>query len=164
MTKATAALAQRSLAIGYSAAIIGGVVSLILGLIVTDLTNGTPDIWIWVLIQTILGAGVILGTTFSTAAFNFAKDSGKSVGAVAGARALNLVLGAIWSAIVTLWAFAKAIDSAQKLLDYSYPQPTMRAITADSLLNDFLPAFVLIVVALVGMYLLVTGRARSSRK
>jgi len=162
MTK-TSVLAQRALAIGYSAPIIGGVVSLILGLIVTDVTQGTPDIWIWVLIQALLGAGVILGTVFSTSAFNFAKESGKSVGAVSGARALNLVLGAIWSAVVTIWAFAKAIDSAEKLRDYSFPQLTMRAITADNLLNDFLPAFVLIVVALVGMYLLVTGRARGSR-
>jgi len=157
------AAASRSLALGYSAPIVGGVVSLILGLIVTDVTNSTPDIWIWVLIQTLLGAGVVLGTRFSTAAFNFAHASGKSVGAVAGARALNMVLGAIWSAIVTIWAFAKGVDSVAKLQDYSFAQPTIRAISADNLLNDFLPAFVLIVVALAGMFLLVTERARDAR-
>jgi hypothetical protein len=173
MAKSAAALAQRHLGLGYSVPIIGGVTALLLGLIISDVTHTRLDIWIWVLIHTILGAGMVMGTRYSTAAYNYSVGHGKRVGATKGARNLNLVLGIIWSAAVIIVSFSKASEAVQKLVVWPKEivsknqvlktplPPTIEPITSLRFLQDFVPAFVLIVLAVVGIYLLLLERTRN---
>jgi len=180
MTKSAAAAerkaAQRNLGLGYSIPIVGGVVALLTGLIVADLTQTSLDIWVWVLIQFFLGLGVVLGTRFATASFNFANAQGKKLGAIKGARNLNLVLGIIWSAVVIIMAFAKGFDAVQKLVKWpTYPSPTvgektpkvlgpeLLPMTSVHFLQEWLPAFVLILIAVFGIYLLLLERSREAK-
>lgn len=176
MAKSAAALAQRHLGLGYAVPIIGGVTALLLGLIISDVTHTRLDIWIWVLIHTILGAGMVLGTRYSTAAFNYSVGHGKKVGATKGARNLNLVLGIIWSAAVIIVSFSKASEAVNRLVVWpkevrvydkgigAVPTPVppkIEPITSLTFLQDFIPAFVLIVLAVVGIYLLLLERTRN---
>ena len=173
MSKSASALAQRHLALGYAVPIIGGVTALLLGLIISDVTHTRLDIWIWVLIHAILGAGMVLGTRYSTAAFNYSVTAGKRVGATKGARNLNLVLGIIWSAVVIISSFSKAGEAVQKLVVWpkeivSKNQvlktpvgPTIEPITSLRFLQDFVPAFVLMGLAVVGIYPLLLERTRN---
>ena len=174
-SKALAKSAQRNLGLGYATPIVGGVVALLLGLIIVDITHTNLDIWIWVLIQFILGTGLVLGTRFATAAYNFSLTSAKRVGATRGARNLNLVLGIIWSAIVTIMAFVKGSDAVQRMVIYpryapvkdgSAPTPTpphVEPFNATAMWQNFVPAFVLIVLAVVGIYLLLAERSREAK-
>ena len=174
-----AALARRNLGLGYSLPIIGGVIALLTGLIISDLTHTSLDIWIWVLIYLILGAGLILGTRFATASFNYSEAEGKKVGAVRGARNMNLVLGIIWSAVVIIVSFEKGSTAVNRLLVwhtgkptavdgipkgktiyYSNSLPHIMPLTYGKFLADFVPAFVIILIAVVGVYLLLAERAR----
>lgn len=173
MAKSAAELAQRHLSLGYAVPIIGAVTALLLGLIITDATHTNLDIWIWVLIQAILGAGMVLGTRYSTAAFNYSAGHGKRVGATKGARNLNLVLGIIWSVVVIVMSFSKAAEAVQRLVVWPKEvmaknqvlktplPPTIEPISSATFLQDFIPAFVLIVLAVVGIYLLLLERTRN---
>jgi hypothetical protein len=178
MTKSTQQSrgAQRNLGLGYSTPIIGAVVALLTGLVVSDLTQTTLDIWVWVLIQFVLGVGMVLGTRFATGAFNYASAHKKKLGAIKGARNLNLILGIIWSAVVTIMAFAKGADAVNKLVKWPAPTaeyktpgktlvvtPDLLPFTSSQFLADWLPAFVLIVIAVVGIYLLLVERARETK-
>jgi len=181
MTKASAtskqtSLAQRNLGLGYSTPIIGAVVALLTGLVISDVTQTQLDNWVWVLIQLLLGAGMVLGTKFATAAFNFANSKGKKLGAIKGARNLNLILGIIWSAVVTIMAFTKGVDAVQKLVKWPTPVtyspggkevvpkgPELLPFTAGQFVAEWLPAFALILIAVVGIYLLLAERARDTK-
>lgn len=178
MTKAQdqARGAQRSLGFGYSTPIIGAVVALLTGLVVSDLTQTTLDIWVWVLIQLVLGVGMVLGTRFATSSFNYANSHKKKLGAIKGARNLNLILGIIWSAVVTIMAFAKGVDAVSKVVKWptAAPEnkvpgkpiivtPELLPLTSGRFLADWVPAFVLIVIAVVGIYLLLIERAREAK-
>ena len=169
--------AQRSLGLGYSVPIIGGVLALLVGLIVSDITHSRLDIWIWVLIHAVLGAGMVLGTRFATAAYNFSLVQGAKVGATKGARNLNLVLGIIWSAIVTIVSFSKAAEAVQGMVHWSDKlisktpgseptepvPPVIKPFTSVLFWENFVPAFVLIVIAVVGIYLLLAERSREPK-
>lgn len=170
-----AASAQRNLGLGFSVPIVAGVVALILGLIISDATRTMLDIWIWVLIHLILGAGVVLGTRFATASFNFGLARGAKLGAAKGARNLNLVLGIIWSSIVIITSFTKAMEAVQRsvvwpdssgtgLAKPGHPiKPTIEPFTSVQFWQSFLPAFVLLVIACAGIFLLLSERAREPR-
>lgn len=170
-----AAAAQRNLGLGFSVPIVAGVVALILGLIVSDATRTMLDIWIWVLIHLILGLGVVLGTRFATASFNFGLARGAKLGAAKGARNLNLVLGIVWSSIVIITSFTKAMEAVQRSVVWPYSsvtgavkqghpiKPTIEPFTSVQFWQSFLPAFVLLVIACVGIFLLLSERAREPR-
>lgn len=183
MTNKTEAMARRNLSLGYALPIIGGAVAIVFGLIVYDLTRTTFDIWIWVIIQSVLGVSLVLGTTLSNAAFNFAVDSGKAFGATRGAKNLNFILGIIWSSIVTVMAFATAASAISGLRSYSdtpaivnpkgtpmpspsatsiYIGPGVKPLTASFIFGDMLPALVLLAIAVVGIYLLLAQRSRGA--
>ena len=59
---------QKSLGLGYAMPIIATAVAIIFGLIVYDVTKTTLQVWVWVLIQVIVVAGVIQGTRFASKA------------------------------------------------------------------------------------------------
>jgi len=182
MSKAQAATARRNLGLGYALPIIGGAISLIIGLVVWDLTHTTFDAWIWILIIAILGASLVLGTSMSNAAFNFAEHSGKAVGSIRGAKNLNFVLGIIWGAVVTIKSFSDMGNAVNLLRDYrtmpvpakepngttvdsavSYNGPSVKPLSLHIFMTDFLPAFVLLVLAVVGIYLLLWERAKPAK-
>lgn len=179
MTKSAASVAQRNLGLGYALPIIGGVTALLLGLIISDITRTNLDIWIWVLIHAILGAGAVLGTRFATSAYNFGLAHRKKLGATKGARNLNLVLGIIWGAVVTIVSFVKSSEAVNRLVEWPKytgkplpsmtdkaqvvePTPTIHSLGSAAFLENFLPAFVLVLIAVVGIYLLVVERGREA--
>jgi hypothetical protein len=177
MAKSANSLAQRNLALGYSLPIVGGVSALLLGLIIVDLTRTTLDIWVWVAIHFILGLGMVLGTRFSTAAYNFSLSTAAKVGATKGARNLNLVLGIIWSAVVIIVSFSKASQATQGMVHWpkvlvpkepglaptEQAPPTIEPFTSVLFWKDFVPAFVLILIAIAGIYLLLSERSREAK-
>ena len=171
MSKSAGAQARQNLSLGFSLPIIGAAVSLVLGLAVYDLTRTSLDIWIWVLIQTILGTAMVFGTITATSAYNYSVSKGKKTGAASGARNLNFVLFIIWSAVVVIMSFSEASAAVQKLNRW-VSDPTdikngghnvIDPLTAANFLNDFLPALVLLIIAVVGIYLLLVERSREPR-
>jgi hypothetical protein len=173
MPKSAAAKASRNLGLGYSLPIIGGATALIFGLMVYDIVRTQLDIWIWVIIQVILGASLVWGTRASTQSYNHAVESGKKLGAARGARNLNFVLGIVWSGIVTIMSFSVLAMAIGKLHGYSYvnqgqpagtkPQYTptgvyIKPFTVDNFFGDFLPAFLLLLILLSGIFLLMSER------
>jgi hypothetical protein len=169
-------VAQRNLGLGYSTPIIGAVVALLTGLIVSDLTQTSLDIWVWVLIQVILGVGMVLGTRFSTSAFNFATSHKRKLGAIKGARNLNLILGIVWSVVVTIMSFANGAMAVSNLVRWPEPTkfpedgtkpvvsvPDILPLTTAKFLENFVPAFVLILIAVSGIYLLLAERSREAK-
>jgi hypothetical protein len=171
MPKSANAVARRNLALGYSLPIIGGAIALIFGLIVADVVGAILDIWIWIIIQVILGASLVWGTRVSTMAHNHLVETGKKLGATKGARNLNFILGIIWSGVVAIMAFVNLStavgklrgyhgtglaekDSAGKIATGAYIKP----FTADIFFGSFLPAFVLLLVLLAGVFLLMSER------
>ena len=171
MTNQTAAQARRSLSLGYSVPIIGGALAIVFGLIVYDLTRTELDVWIWVIIQAILGTALVLGTRLSTRAHHYSLAREKQVGATKGARNLNFILGIIWSVVVGIMSFAFASTAVNKLQTWpavpvgngtamKNPMPVIHAVTLESFLGDFLSAFALLVLVVVGFYLLIIERTR----
>jgi hypothetical protein len=181
MSKSTAASAQRNLSLGYATPIVAGVVALILGLIIADLGGQPLNIWVWVVIHLILGAGVVLGTRFSTSAFNYSLTTGNRVGATKGARNLSLILGIIWSSIVVITSFTRAAMAVSGMLvwpdtskiKYSNNNissnsnvevhPHIEPLTSAAFWQDFVPALVLILISIAGIYLLLSERAREPK-
>ena len=169
MSKSAAAKARRNLALGYSLPIIGGAVALIFGLVVSDLW-GTLDIWVWNIIQLILGASFVWGTRVSTQAFNHSIAGGKKLGATKGARNLNFVLGIIWAGVVTIMTFVDLSNAVSKLSGWrsvnnpgkvGQTVPTgqyLKPLTNDVLFGSFFPAFVLLLILLSGIFLLMSER------
>jgi hypothetical protein len=170
MPKSANAVARRNLALGYSLPIIGGAIALIFGLIVADVVGAILDIWIWIIIQVILGASLVWGTRVSTMAHNHLVETGKKQGATKGARNLNFILGIIWSGVVTIMAFVNLSTAVGKLRGYGAGQDVqdpagkiatgayIKPFTADIFFGAFLPAFVLLLVLLAGVFLLMSER------
>lgn len=169
-------LAQRNLGLGYSTPIIGAVVALLTGLVVSDVTQTNLDIWVWVLIQVILGAGMVLGTRFATASFNFATSHKRKLGAIKGARNLNLILGIVWSVVVIIMSFSNGAMAVSNLVRWPEPSkfpsdgtqpavsvPEILPLTSAKFVENFVPAFVLIVIAVTGIYLLLAERSREAK-
>ncbi|MFM5905147.1 MAG: hypothetical protein ACKORF_03460 [Micrococcales bacterium] len=171
MSKSAGAQARQNLSLGFSLPIIGAAVALVFGLAVYDATRTTLDIWIWVLIQTILGTAMVFGTVTATSAYNYSLGKGKKTGAAKGARNLNFVLGIIWSAVVIIMSFSEASMSVQKLNRWVNDPTDIKMgghnvvdpLTVSNFLGDFLPALVLLVIAVAGIYFLLVERAREPK-
>lgn len=171
MSKSAGAQARQNLSLGFSLPIIGAAVSLVVGLAVYDLTRTMLDIWIWVLIQVILGTAMVFGTVTATRAYNYARSKGKTTGAASGARNLNFVLGIIWSAVVLIMAFATASGAVSKLRRWVNDPTDLKMggrevidpLTWANFVNDFLPSLILLFIAAAGIYLLLVERAREPK-
>ena len=171
MSKSASAQARQNLSLGFSLPIIGAAVALVFGLAVYDLTRTALDIWIWVLIQTILGTALVFGTITATSSYNYSVSKGKKTGGASGARNLNFILGIIWSAVVIIMSFSMASMAVGKLNRW-VTDPTdikmgghnvVDPLTSANFLNDFLPALVLLLIAAAGIYLLLVERAREPK-
>lgn len=175
-----ASFARRNLALGFSAPIIGAAVAIIFGLIVFDLTQTTIEAWVWLVIQAMIGTGVVLGARWSSMAEAWVSPEGKRLSATKGAANVNLVITIIFVAVTTSQAFSYTATAVEKLRSYYWEDPVYQKdieqgkevpipsgpeyvidpLTPETLFNDFLPAFGLLLVALVGIYLFLTERTR----
>lgn len=171
MAKSELAKAKNNLAYGFAVPIVGGVSALLIGLIIVDLTRTALDIWVWVAIHLVLGTGMVLGTRSATAAYNYSLSRGIAAGAAKGARNLNLILGIVWSAIVTIAAFDKASQAVSSLVNYGPVDPNgkvanggpvIEPLTSARFVEQFLPALALILIACAGIYLLLLERSREN--
>ena len=105
---------QKDLGTAYAVPIVLTAVALIFGLIVYDVTGTSLDVWIWVIIQLVIAAGIIVGTVFGERAVAQGPTSQSSRSRVTrAARGLNFVLSIVFGGIVTSMAFGyggSAID------------------------------------------------------
>ncbi len=108
--------AQRSLGAAYAVPIIAVAIALIFGLIVFDVTGTTLEVWVWVIIQVMIGAGIVAGTMFGEKAVAGGPAGSSSRSRITrGARGLNFVLSIVFGAVVTLMGFGYGASAIQSL-------------------------------------------------
>ena len=161
--------AQKALGLGYAMPIITTAVAIIFGLVVYDLTKTTLQVWVWVLIQIIVVAGVIQGTRFAAKAKQGKVRPPRERRALAaGAAGLNFVLSIVFGGVVSIMAFSyggAAIDKLQRFPQYDNQgnpigsdQTTLLPVTFSWAVNELLPALVLLGLAVVGIYWTLVAR------
>ena len=112
---------QKALALGYAIPIIAAAVAVIFGLVVYDITGTSLEAWVWVIIQVIIAAGIILGTRYARLAKAEKPAPPKPRTAWAsGAWNLNFVLSIVFGAVVSVMAFTFGIGSFEELRDYKF--------------------------------------------
>jgi len=106
---------QRDLGASYAVPIVATAVALIAGLIVYDATGEALEVWVWVAIQAVIGAGIVAGTIFGERAVAQGPTSLSSRSRITrGARGLSFVLSIVFGAVVGIMGFgfgASAVDS-----------------------------------------------------
>jgi heme/copper-type cytochrome/quinol oxidase subunit 4 len=161
--------AQKALGLGYAMPIITTAIAIIFGLVVYDVTKTTLQVWVWVLIQVIVVAGVIQGTRFAAKAKQGKVRPPRERRALAaGAAGLNFVLSIVFGGVVSIMAFTYggvAIDKLQRFPQYDNQgnpigsdQTTLLPVTFTWALNELLPALVLLGLAVVGIYWTLVAR------
>jgi hypothetical protein len=155
---------QKALGLGYSIPIIAGAIAIIFGLVVFDITQTSLDAWVWVIIQVIIAAGIILGTRYARMAKSekAAAPKPRTVWA-SGAWNLNFVLSIVFGGVVSVMAFVFGSGSFEKLRDYNFDYAgwEIKPLTVGWLVGDFAPALVLIVLVVIGLYATITERHRN---
>lgn len=153
---------QRALGLGYAMPIVATAFAIIFGLIVYDVTKTTLQVWVWVLIQIVVVAGVIQGTRFAAKAKQGVIRPPKERRVLAaGAAGLNFVLSIVFGAVVSIMAFNFGGAAVDKLMVYpeydnagkliGSDQVTLAPITLTWAVNELLPALVLLGLAVVGI-------------
>lgn len=162
----TASKARQAISYGYALPIIGTTIAIVLGLFVRDFTHTELTTWIWVLIQAIVGTGLVFGTWYSNLADGYRSKSGNKIGATEGARGMNFVLSIIWSVAVTIMAFSLGAAAVDKLRDYNVGngQPTAKPLTVQIFFDDWFPALVILLITGAGIYALLWARTREVKK
>lgn len=106
---------RRDLGAAYAIPIIATAVALIFGLVVYDATGNSLEVWVWVAIQAVIGAGIVAGTIYGERAIAQGPTSLSSRSRITrGARGLSFVLSIVFAAVVGIMGFgygASAIDS-----------------------------------------------------
>lgn len=158
---------QKALALGYAIPIIAAAVAVIFGLVVYDITGTSLEAWVWVIIQVIIAAGIILGTRYARLAKAEKPAPPKPRTAWAsGAWNLNFVLSIVFGAVVSVMAFTFGIGSFEELRDYKFDYVgwEIEPFTMSWFIGDFAPALVLILLATIGLYATITERHRTGTK
>lgn len=156
---------QKALGLGYAIPIIAAAIAVIFGLVVYDVTGTSLEAWVWVLIQIIIAAGIILGTRYARVAKAEKPAAPKPRTAWAsGAWNLNFVLSIVFGAVVSVMAFVFGIGSFEELRDYNFDYAgwEIEPFTVAWLLGDFAPALVLILLVVIGLYSTITERHRTA--
>ena len=165
---------QKALGLGYAMPIITTAVAIIFGLIVYDVTKTTLQVWVWVLIQVIVVAGVVQGTRFAAKAkAGVVRPPRERRALAAGAAGLNFVLSIVFGAVVSIMAFSfggSAVDKLQNYPEYDFngkligsEKVTMDPISFTWFINDLLPALVLLGLAVVGIYWTIVARNKEAK-
>jgi hypothetical protein len=153
---------RRSLAWGYASPVIGLTVGIIIGTAMNDLF-GTLDVWVWFALFALICASIVAGAHFAA---NAVQASAGHSGAGRGAAILNLVLGLIWvywAAIQSFMYGATAISTFVKYPENGIGNPTFQLPTADTWINQLIPAQAFILLTLVGIYFFVTLRSKGRK-
>ena len=165
--------AQKALGLGYAVPILATAAAIIFGLVVYDVTRTELQVWVWVIIQVIVVIGVVAGTRFASKA-KAAKPVAPKPRTVlaAGAATLNFVLSIVFGAAVTIMSFTFGSAAIEKLrvwpqyVDNKVPtttDPTISPISATWFIDEMLPALVLLLLAVVGIYWTITERNKEVR-
>ena len=108
--------ATKSLGGAYAVPIIAVAIALIFGLVVFDITGTTLEVWVWVIIQLLIGAGIVTGTIFGERAVASGPGGTSSRSRISrGARGLNFVLSIVFGAVVTLMGFSYGSTAIKSL-------------------------------------------------
>jgi len=157
---------QKALAIGYTLPILGTALAVIVGLIVFDIQGQQLETWSWVVIQAIIGTSIVLGTRFAAKARS-AKPVVRAprVAGAAGAVTLNYVLSLVFAGVVSIMSFSFATDAVNRLKTNDYCGDTRESckwnyaeMDASWFMTKMLPAFLLLVLVEVAVYLVITSR------
>lgn len=154
---------QKALALGYTVPILAAAIAIVFGLLVYDATRTDLQVWVWVIIQVIIGSGVIIGTRFASKAraAKPAKPKPKTALA-AGASNLNFVLSIVFGGVVSIMAFTfggAAIDKLFSSIWYDdMSNNKIEPITLQWVVNEMLPAKTLLLLAVVGIYWSIVAR------
>jgi heme/copper-type cytochrome/quinol oxidase subunit 2 len=159
---------QKALALGYAVPILCTAFAIIFGLFVYDATRTNLDVWIWVLIISIVGFGVIAGTRFAARARQARVESPRPKAALAaGAATVNFVLSIIFGATVSIMAFTTGQQAVGALQEWAVwkegdTESKYSIVTPDIdwFLRQMAPAAILLILAVVGVYLSITERHR----
>lgn len=164
---------QKALALGYALPIIATAIAIVFGLVVFDVTRTNLDGWIWVIVQSIVIAGIIAGTRFASKARagEVAVPRQRAVfsALAAGAANLNFVLSVLFGAVVSIIALVTTGTAIGKLRESGYVldgkewETVIKPVTWDWLLGDFAPAKVLVLLVLGGTYVTILLRNRESK-
>lgn len=152
---------QKALGLSYATPIIAGAIAIIFGLVVYDITNTTLEAWVWVVIQVIIAAGIILGTRYARMAKAEKPTAPKPRTALAGgAWNLNFVLSILFGAVVSVMAFTFGASSFEALKDYNFDYMgwSVAPISVGWFVGDFAPGLVLIALVIIGLYATITER------
>lgn len=155
---------QKALGLGYATPILAAATAVIFGLIVYDVTRTTLEAWVWVVIQVIIAAGIILGTRYARLARAEAPAAPKPRTAIAsGAWNLNFVLSIVFGAVVSVMAFTLGAQAIEELRDYNFDFAgwSVKDVSLEWFLSDFSPALVLIVLVSIGLYATITERHKT---
>ena len=161
--------AQKALGLGYAMPIVTTAFAIIFGLIVYDVTKTMLQVWVWVLIQVIVVGGVVQGTRFAAKAKQGVVRPPKERRVLAaGAAALNFVLSIVFGGVVSIMAFSYGSTAIDKLVNYPQyddqgnligsSQTTVDPISFTWFINELLPALVLLVLAVIGIYWTILAR------
>lgn len=108
--------AQRSIALSFAIPIIAVAIALILGLIVYDVTQTAIEVWIWVLIQALVAAGIITGTFYAKKSLSARPlSAGPPAGPSVGAKNLNFVLSIVFVSVVSLMSLTYGLIAVDQL-------------------------------------------------
>ncbi len=114
---AESTVVQRSTALAYTVPIVAVAVALVFGLIVYDITQTPLEVWIWVIVQVFIAAGIVGGTILAARAIDAQRRTGaKPVGVSVGAKNLNLVLSIVFAVAVASMALGYGSSAVNQLL------------------------------------------------
>lgn len=164
---------EKALGLGYAVPIIFTAIAIIFGLVVYDVTRTDLQVWVWVIIQSIIAIGVLLGTRFSAKARSAKAQAPRPKQTLAaGAANLNLVLSIVFGVAVSIMSFtfgAGAIEKLRVWPEYQEPKPgeeefiynytwEVAPFTFNWFFEEMFPALVLLALAAIGTYLFITER------
>jgi hypothetical protein len=155
---------QKALGLSYATPIVAAALAIIFGLVVYDITGTTLEAWVWVVIQVIIAAGIILGTRYARLAKAERPTPPKPRTALAsGAWNLNFVLSIVFGAVVSVMAFTFGAQAFEELRDYNFDYAgwTVRPFSFEWFLSDFSPGLVLILLVTIGLYATITERHKT---
>ncbi len=155
---------QKALALGYAVPVIGAAIAIIIGLAVYDFQRQSIQNWTWVVIQTILGVAIVLGTRFAAKArMATPVVRAPKVAGAAGAVRLNYVLSLVFAGVVSVMAFALGAGAVNGLAnpqcdDMGNCSPGTILFTDHWWTEQMIPSFLLLVIAQVATYVVIVSR------
>lgn len=157
---------KRALGLAYSVPVIGTAIALIVGLIAYGDGVNPIETWVWVFIQAIIGASILLGTHFAVAARSAVTVAPKERIVGAGALNLNFVLSVVFGAVVTIMAFTYGMSAVadRAMWNNEHGMHTeLMPLDAQWWMDKFVPALALLVLAEVTIYLTLVSRNRKEK-